>query len=247
MKKYEEYIMKLEKLKSWDLYLLEQSGLPGPRANLELVQAVAELGDEERFLYLISFTVDRAPINSQEEFLALCGTVGLGKLISQGNMEYLRVLRAFSADPRWRIREGVAMALQIYGESHMDNLIKEMTKWVLGNSYMKRAAIAALCEPKLLSQKEQVASVLRILDEVTNTILDTNDRLDEGFIALRKGLAYCWSVAIVHNSEVGIPMFEKWLSTQDKDIKWIIKENLRKNRLLKMDEIWVNNCIDRMK
>jgi hypothetical protein len=247
MKKVKEFIENLKKITFWDSYLMEQSGLPGPRANLELVKAVSELGDEERFLYLISFTLDRAPVNSQEEFLALCGTVGLGKLIAQGNMEYLRVLQKFSADPRWRVREGVAMALQIYGESHMENLIEEMKKWVLGNCYMQRAAIAALCEPKLLSQRDQVTSVLRILDEITNMVLSADDRKDEGFIALRKGLAYCWSVAIVHNSEVGMPMFEKWLSTQDKDIKWVIKENLKKNRLLKMDGIWVNNCLDKMK
>ena len=31
---------------------------------------------------------------------------------------------------------------------------------------------------------------------------------------------------------------EKWFQDEDKDIRWIMKENLRKNRLLKMDEQW---------
>jgi hypothetical protein len=36
-------------LADWEPYLREHSGLPGPRANLELVQAVADLGDLPRF------------------------------------------------------------------------------------------------------------------------------------------------------------------------------------------------------
>jgi len=33
---------------------------------------------------------------------------------------------------------------------------------------------------------------------------------------------------------------EKWLDHQDKDILWMMKENLKKNRLIKMDADWVN-------
>jgi len=91
-------------------------------------------------------------------------------VVTEGKVEYLKLLRAFASDPRWRIREGVAMALQIYGESHMDTLIEEMEYWSKGNYYEQRAAAAALCEPKLLDQKEQVARVLQILDGITLSI-----------------------------------------------------------------------------
>ena len=37
-------------------------------------------------------------------------------------------------------------------------------------------------------------------------------------------------------------MMEKWLSSGNKDIRWIMKENLKKNRLLKMDAKWVKTC-----
>lgn len=165
--------------------------------------------------------------------------MGLGRLISEGKKGYLEKLRLLASDPRWRIREGVAMALQIYGESHMDELIKQMEEWSEGNNYEKRAAAAALCEPKLLKQKEHVLRVLQILDNITESIKIIQDRKDEGFKALKKGLAYCWSVAIVGNPDEGKKAFEKWILCSDKDINWIVKENLKKNRLKRMDEEWV--------
>lgn len=242
MKKVQAYIEKLKSIENWDAYLMQESGLPGPRGNLELIAAVAAIGSEEKFLHLIEFTPEKAPVNSQQEFLAACGTVGLGKLVAEGKTAYLKLLRSFASDPRWRIREGVAMALQLYGETHMNELIDEMERWSGGNHYEKRAAAAALCEPKLLNQKEQVVRVLQILDGITQSIVHVEDRKDAGFEALRKGLAYCWSVAIVGNPDEGKKMFEKWITGQDKDIHWIVRENLKKDRLKRIDEAWVQEC-----
>jgi len=246
MKKTQEYAEKLKKIENWEEYLMKESGLPGPRGNLELMQAVAETGSEELFLRLLSYTSDKAPVNTPEEFLACCGTIGLGKLISEGSKKYMQLLRSLASDPRWRTREAVAMALQLYGEKHMDELIDEMKLWAKGNSYEKRAAAAALCEPRLLKAKEQVLRVLEILDGITASIADITDRKDEGFIALRKGMAYCWSVAIVYNKDEGKKLFERWVDSQDKDIKWIIKENLKKDRLRRLDEDWVLACSSRL-
>lgn len=242
MKKVQAYIEKLKNTADWDAYLMKESGLPGPRGNLELIEAVAAIGSEEQFLHLIGFTPERAPVNSQQEFLAACGTVGLGRLVAEGKIEYIELLHSLASDVRWRTREAVAMALQIYGENHMDKLINEMKLWSQGNHFEQRAAAAALCEPKLLKQKEQVAGVLQILDNITQSIATAADRKGQGFTALRKGLAYCWSVAIVWNPEDGKRAFEKWLLSQDRDIKWIVKENLKKDRLLRMDETWVLEC-----
>lgn len=238
MKKVQEYIEKLKSIENWNDYLMQESGLPGPRGNIELAQAVAEVGNEEKFLLLLIFTPEKAPVNTQQEFLAFCGTLGLGKLIKEGKIEYLEILRLLASDPRWRTREAVAMALQTYGESNMEELIKYMEEWAEGNNYEKRAAAAALCEPKLLKQKEQVTKVLNILDKITDSINRIQDRKNEGFIALKKGMAYCWSVAIVGNPDEGKKLFEKWASSSDNDICWIIKENLKKERLNRMDKEW---------
>jgi hypothetical protein len=32
---------------------------------------------------------------------------------------------------------------------------------------------------------------------------------------------------------------EKWLASSDKDIQWIMRENLKKARLARMDAAWV--------
>jgi hypothetical protein len=242
MNKVEAYIEQLNNMKDWDGFLLSESGLPGPRSNLELIQAVAQTGSEDTFLRYLTYNKDMAPTNSKEEFLAACGTVGLGKLIVDGKKEYLSTLRNQSSDSRWRIRESVAMALQIYGESNMDELINSMAEWSLGSCLEKRAVAAALCEPKLLSDKEQVVKVLKLLHNITEAISEIKDRKDEGFVALKKGMGYCWSVAIVAAPEAGKKLFEVWINSNDKDIRWIVKENLKKNRLLKMDESWVIEC-----
>ncbi len=246
MSKIQGYIEKLKSLEDWDEYLMQESALPGPRGNLELIKAVAEVGEEKTFLHLLSFTPDKAPVNTQQEFLACCGTVGLGKLVEEGKVKYLEKLRVLASDPRWRTRESVAMALQMYGEGHMEELTIEMGKWAKGNSYEKRAVAAALCEPKLLKHKEQASRVLQILDNITYSIKEIQDRKDEGFKALKKGMAYCWSVAIVGYPDEGKQIFEKWISCTDKDIKWIIKENLKKQRLKKMDQNWTEFMQERI-
>jgi hypothetical protein len=35
---------------------------------------------------------------------------------------------------------------------------------------------------------------------------------------------------------------EKWLNSPDSDVRWVMKENLKKNRLIKMDADWVKVC-----
>ena len=59
---------------------------------------------------------------------------------------------------------------------------------------------------------------------------------------MRKGLGYCWSVAVVAAPEAGKKLMEKWLADPDKDVRWIMQENLKKNRLLRLDAAWVERC-----
>jgi len=176
MNKVEHYRNILKSLETWDAFLLQESGLPGPRANLELVQAAAEEGDESTFLRFLSFGPGEAPTNFPQEFLAVCGVVGLGRLVAEGKTGFLDLLRQCASDPRWRIREGVAMALQRYGEANMDSLLQEMERWSLGSLLEKRASAAALCEPKLLQKEAQVKRVLEILEQITESVSNVEDR-----------------------------------------------------------------------
>ena len=242
MSKMEEYREALRALDNWDSFLLQESGLPGPRGNIELARAVAEEGDEELFLRYLAYDEQRAPTNSQEEFLAFCGVLGLGRLLAEGRMEWLATLRECASDGRWRTREAVAMALQRWGQTDMHLLLREMEVWSKGSPLEQRAAAAALCEPCLLKDRDDPRRVLQVLDGITASIEGVEDRTSDQFKALRKGLGYCWSVATVAFPEEGKKLMEKWLASEDADVRWIMKENLRKKRLERMDMGWVQKC-----
>jgi hypothetical protein len=238
MSTIDTYRQILRTLDGWEPYLLAESGLPGPRGNIELAQVVADEGDETLFLHLLSYDAERATTNTPEEFLAFCGVVGLGRLVAEGRRDLLPILRACAGDPRWRTREGVAMALQRWGRVDMAGLLAEMEDWSRGGFLEQRAAAAALCEPALLHTASDVARTLQILDAITKDVARAGDRRSEPFRALRKGLAYCWSVAVAAQPEAGKPIMERWIASTDKDVRWIMRQNLRKQRLVRIDPDW---------
>jgi len=242
----QQYRAKLRTLDHWDAYLLAGSGLPGPRGNLELAQAVADEGDRALFERYAALTADRAPVNSPHEFLAFCGVVGYGRLLAEGQSDLLPVLRVHASDPRWRTREAVAMGLQRYGEADMKGLIDAMREWATGLPLEQRAAAAALCEPRLLAPADHARAVLQILDAITASAEHATDRRSEGFIALRKGLGYCWSVAVAALPDEGKAYMEKWFTLTDQDIRWIMRENLKKARLQRLDSAWVAKWLERL-
>ena len=102
---------------AWPAYLTEHSGLPGPRGNLELIAAVADLGDRRLF--------DRL-IETDDEYLLCCGVVGLGGL-ALTDPTVVRRLRRHASDGRNqyapmagvpRLRERIAAELlRFYGRN----------------------------------------------------------------------------------------------------------------------------------
>lgn len=246
MGKREEYRRQLTELADWEPFLLENSGLPGPRGNIELAQAVADEGDRQLFTRFLRYGADQAPTNSPQEFLAFCGALGLGRLLAEGDSRGLPVLRQAASDTRWRMREAVAMALQRWGAVDMPGLLAEMEDWVEGGPLERRAAAAALCEPALLRESRSARAVLKLLDDITRSILETPDRKSEAFKALRKGLAYCWSVAVAALPTEGKPRMEAWVEQEDADIRWLMRQNLKKKRLSRIDPDWVETWLRRL-
>jgi HEAT repeats len=218
----EEYRLALRRLKDWEPYLKKHSGLPGPRANLELVAAVVEEADADR-LWRLSASAD--------EFLATAGTAGLGRIALMEPETVMTWLRELASDPRWRVREGVAMALQRLGKENMPKLLAEMRLWAQDDAFVQRAAVAGLCEPALLKTNEDAVEVLAILDHVTRSLAAMKDRRNEGFRVLRQALGYGWSVAAAAAPQNAKPYLEKWLSSPDKDVAWVMKSNLGKARM----------------
>ncbi len=237
--KIEGYHQVLRNLEDWQPYLLAESGLPGPRGNIELGQAVADLGTEEQFEHLLRFTPAMAPVNSPYEFLAFCGVVGLGRLIAEGRLDLFARLKLYASDPRWRIREGVAMALQRVGDVNIDLLLDEMEAWQNGNRLEMRAAAAAVAEPRLLKQGEPARRALQIMDNITTHLAASEDRKTETFKVLRQGLGYTWSVVVAALPEVGMPMMDRWIDSHDPAVVWVMRENLKKKRLSGL-EPWVS-------
>ena len=235
MNKTETYRQTLQSLEDWVPFLMKNSGLPGPRGNLELAHIVAEHGNASQFEHFLTFDGRE---NTPELFVLFCGVIGLGKLAAHQPELFAR-LRTYASDPRWRIREAVATGLQLAGDQDMDGLIREMKSWSKGNWYEKRAAAAALAEPRLLAKPKHAKQVLQILDEIMAS-METDEKFkDDAYKVLRQGMGYCWSIAVVALPELGTSLMEKWLTCSDKDIQWMMKENLKKSRLLKMDGNWV--------
>jgi hypothetical protein len=230
VRRVEQYRAELRRLTDWEPFLKKNSGLPGPRANLELVEAVGEEADAERLWRLSA---------SSDEFLTLCGTAGLGHLAVSDPVAVMSWLQELAGDPRWRVREGVAIALQHLGRHSMPRLLAEMEKWATQRPYQQRAAAAGLCEPSLLKEPEHVVRVLKVLDRITKSLAATSARKGEDFRVLRQTLAYSWSVAAAALPESGRPLMEKWLRSPDKDVAWVMQGNLTKARIAGLGPAWV--------
>jgi len=239
MTKAEVYRAALKTCADWDAYLMHESGLPGPRGNLELAHVVADIATAAQIDHWLTFEAERAPVNSPQEFLAFCGVEGLGRLIVDGQLERWAMLRACASDARWRTREGVAMALQRIGDADMDNLLSHLEPWLSGNWLEQRAVAAALAEPKLLREAAQIDRALSYLDRITAAIAAATDRRAEDYKVLRQGMGYCWSVIVVARPSSGKRLMERWLKSDDKDVQWVMRENLKKKRLQVMDAAWV--------
>lgn len=241
------YRQSLRDLPEWEPFLLEHSGLPGPRANLELAQAAAEEGHPALYAAWRRFTPDEAPTNSPQEFLVFCGVLGLGWELAAGDRAALDTLRIFASDPRWRVREAVAKALQQAALTQPSLVQAEMQAWAFGAPLEQRAAAAALCEPALIEAVLPAAGVFDVLDRIMAHLPPPADRRSPGFRSLRQGLGYCWSVAVAAAPEPGIHRMERWLVDPDPDIQWIMRANLQKKRLERLDPAWAAAWLSRLR
>jgi hypothetical protein len=218
--------------------LLQNSNLPGPRGNLELMYSFSKKATAGEVEECLSYITDDLR-NSPEEFVAMCGIVGYAVANKEKLKETVTFLRKFASHASWRIREAVAMGIQEMTGDRLTEIMHELSGWLSGNEFEKRAVVAALCEPKLLKDKTSVSAVLSILKEITLNSFPEDRKLSDGQISLKKGLGYGWSVAVAAFPEEGKRIFENLAGNPNCHIRWIIKENLKKNRLSVMDKKWV--------
>jgi len=228
MSRVQEYRQALRGLPvaEWAGYLARHSGLPGPRANLSLLQAA---GDEGDAAWLSEMAGGR------DEFEAATGAAGLGRVLTEDPDEtVLNRLRQLAADPRWRVREGVAMALQRLGDLAPERLWSVVEAWAADDDpLVQRAAVAGMCEPRLLRTQNGSAVALAACSTVTQSLAarPLPQRRNESIRVLRQALGYCWSVAVAADPDAGLPLFDSLRADPDPDVAWIVRQNSKKARL----------------
>jgi hypothetical protein len=98
---------------------------------------------------------------------------------------------------------------------------------------------AALREPPLIKDPKEDGVVLEILDSITRSLATARDRRNDEFKVQRQALGYCWSVAAAAAPEQGRSIMEKWLRSDDPDVRWVMKTNLGKARISALGAHWL--------
>ncbi len=210
-------------------YIIENSHLPGPRANLELAFGLSEIFDDlDLLLKWTNITEDQAGDNDPKSFLVFCAAVCLGKIyIKKKAKKIIAILKKLANDRRWRIREAVAFGFQNIGEHDFSQLKSIFSEWIEeSNNLEKRAILVSLAHPKFLDEGNS-----EFCFAMTDTILRQMDK-EEDFDILRKGLNFAISVFAAAHPKLGFNFIKEWMG-KDEIIDGIMKENLKKNRLLR--------------
>ena len=221
-----------------EAYLRAHSNLPGPRGNLELLDVASMAADPADLKRWAALDPGTAPGDAPAGFVACVGVAGLGRLVAAGDRSLLPALHRAANDPRWRVREAVSIGLQYWGDADMAAMLTEVEGWAAGTPLQGRAAMAALCEPRLLHDRAVVARVLAVLGRLTATVRDAADPRAEDLRVLRQALGYGWSVAIAADPEAGLRAFDPWLDDANADVRWIVRQNLAKSRLSRAAPDW---------
>jgi hypothetical protein len=227
--------------------LLEaNSGLPGPRANLELGSAFAAAVSgmklqEWQWEFLVqaaAVSPHKAPENTPAVYVVFCAVLALGALYAKGlprprRRAALAAIKSAASDTRWRVREACAMALQKIGEEDAEALRAIVTEWMAEASFLEMRAVAAgLAHPPFLDEEMadfSLDAARRILASISRS--DDKARRQEAFKVLRQGMGYALSVFVCKRPSEGFTLMRKSAAVRDPDVAWIIRENLRKKRL----------------
>lgn len=237
-----------ERFKEIEDYLASNSNLPGPRGNLALAFKFAESFETEAvskelvdlLIKWIHISPEDAPTNDPREFLSFCGILCLGAHYCFASLDtqalIMEQFKISMNDRRWRVKEGAAMGLQKIAERDF-NPVKQyfLQLYKHSNFVEKRAFIATLAHPPILSDEEVARFSLKMSDNILEEVLtvDKTERKSDEFKVLSKGLQYAISVFVADLPDEGFELLRKYAKTQDPEIKKIIKSNIGKARLAK--------------
>ena len=232
-------------------YLIAHSALPGPRMNIALAGTFADVIGQlvtqpemplvEHLEALLdgwaALSLIEAPANDPREILPSTAALTYGQVAvarpDWWNDEVTKLQRAAS-HPRWRVREMVAAALQRMLAVDWQSAYQVLTNWLLDDDPLViRACAAAIAEPPLLKNKVRGDNALFIQARAVEWLArqPQESRREEAVSVLRKALGYTLSVAIAATPEAGLALLVQLSVSADKDIQWIVRENLKKQRL----------------
>jgi hypothetical protein len=235
-----------------EFYLRDQSRLPGPRANLELladvcdelVMCMPQRSEEVRAL-LRYLTREEKTVasNTPEEFIVTCGVAALGASATTDpgwRKEVYMLLRGFARSTSWRVREGVVIALQylLITTAQQETLTFLLGLAETGTYLQQRACVAAVAEPRLLATSDMQESALAIQQIVLRRVREVaqSERKRDDFRTLRQALGYTLSVVVAALPEPGFALMRECASWNDSDIAWILRENMKKKRLARFND-----------
>ncbi|MPY92412.1 MAG: hypothetical protein GEV08_04870 [Acidimicrobiia bacterium] len=228
--------------------LMAGSRLPGPRMSLEFVA---------RFAVSVGELVQRPdpPVGALEPLLDGWAALGpeeapgdrpevvlpCAAVASYGEVGAVRPdwwpdevakLRQAAGDARWRVRELVAAAMQRLLEADWDRTIEELRGWAEARGpLVVRAAAASAAEPRLLASPARAEAALDVQRRAVATFAaqPAEVRRTEAVRALRQALGFTISVAVAATGD--FRLLDVLAASDDKDLRWVARENLRKKRL----------------
>jgi hypothetical protein len=233
-------------------YLTAHSNLPGARMNLAVVNAFADaVGNlisqpnpptEVLENLLDGWAALDTPVNDPRVMLPCAAVLAYGQVGASRpdwwGDEVAKLYRAAS-DARWRVREMVAMALQRMLAAHWDRTFKVLRVWVADdNPLVIRAAVAGVAEPPIISLPGRGYYALEIQQSAVERFagFPSDARHSEDVRTLRQALGFTVSVAVAAAPDEGLRLLERLAASGDDDLRWIARENLKKNRLKKWSD-----------
>jgi hypothetical protein len=226
------------------------SGLPGPRLNLRLVDELAgAVGDVvrradppvERVAGLLDrwahLSVDEAPGDRPEVILPCAAVAAYGEVAAARPDwwdDEIAKLRRAARDPRWRVRELVAQGLQRALDADWPRAAGELRGWAGDDDpLVVRAAAAGVAEPRLLGEGVRAADALEVQRRCARRYRSytAEERRTDPVKVLRKALGFTVSVAVAATGDFGLLEELVAAATGDRDLRWVVRENLKKARL----------------
>lgn len=229
-------------------HLLTRSGLPGRRANLTLLDACAGQVD---------LAISRRLSEDTEEYLAMCGAAGVARSVagvevgSAGLVALQGRLTTLARSDLWRVREAVPRGLQLAADVLDARAAGELVSLTAASSTVAatlhgwlaspdlrllRAALATICEPRLLRAPEPAALALEACARVTDLVdrAGPSVRRSDPWRAARTTLDYAWSVAVAADPAAGLPVFSRLTQSPSATVRSIADHNLRRARLSRL-------------